>query len=153
MVVERGADLLPLALLTATLRDWLAICQRRVPVVYHGLSRRTGQSEGEGCPTPSPGVSMPAVTTRLERTKHDMRNGRKTGCPVSGTQDLSIACGLIKDRVEIPGCNVESTTFFAFHSSGVIEGTRPCLYAETSAFACSRPAFETSSVLRNVALA
>lgn len=26
---------------------------------------------------------MPAVTTRLERTKHDMRKGRKTGSPVS----------------------------------------------------------------------
>lgn len=31
-----------------------------------------------------PGVSMPAVTTRLEITKHDMRKGRKTGSPVSG---------------------------------------------------------------------
>ncbi len=30
-----------------------------------------------------PGVSIPAVTTRLEMTKHDMRNGRKTGSPVS----------------------------------------------------------------------
>ena len=26
-----------------------------------------------------PGVSMPAVTTRLEMTKQDMRKGRKTG--------------------------------------------------------------------------
>lgn len=30
------------------------------------------------------GVSMPAVTTRLEMTKQDMRKGRKTGWPVSG---------------------------------------------------------------------
>jgi hypothetical protein len=29
------------------------------------------------------GVSMPAVTTRLEMTKQDMRKGRKTGWPVS----------------------------------------------------------------------
>jgi hypothetical protein len=29
------------------------------------------------------GVSMPAVTTRLEITKHDIRKGRKTGRPVS----------------------------------------------------------------------
>lgn len=29
------------------------------------------------------GVSMPAVTTRLVRTKQDIRHGRKTGCPVS----------------------------------------------------------------------
>jgi len=27
---------------------------------------------------------MPAVTTRLEITKQDMRKGRKTGSPVSG---------------------------------------------------------------------
>ncbi len=33
--------------------------------------------------TPSPGVSMPAVTTRLDSTKHDMRNGSITGSPVS----------------------------------------------------------------------
>lgn len=31
---ESGVDLLALALLMATLSDWLAICQRRVPVVY-----------------------------------------------------------------------------------------------------------------------
>ena len=30
-------------------------------------------------------MSMPAVTTRLDRTKHDIRNGRKTGSPVSVT--------------------------------------------------------------------
>lgn len=29
------------------------------------------------------GVSMPAVTIRLERTKEDMRKGRRTGWPVS----------------------------------------------------------------------
>ena len=26
---------------------------------------------------------MPAVTIKFEMTKQDMRNGRKTGCPVS----------------------------------------------------------------------
>jgi hypothetical protein len=63
--VDRGVDLLALALLMPTLRDWFVICQRRVPVV-----RR-------------PGVSMPAVTMRLQITKQDMRKGRKTGWPVS----------------------------------------------------------------------
>lgn len=33
--------------------------------------------------TVRPGVSIPAVTTRLERTKQDMRKGRRTGLPVS----------------------------------------------------------------------
>jgi len=32
------------------------------------------------------GVSMPAVTTRLEVTKQDMRKGRRTGWPVSGAR-------------------------------------------------------------------
>jgi len=35
--VERGVDLLALALLMATLRDWLVICQRSVPVVWVSL--------------------------------------------------------------------------------------------------------------------
>ena len=34
MEVERGVDLLALAELMATLRDWFVICQRRVPVVW-----------------------------------------------------------------------------------------------------------------------
>ncbi len=36
--MERGVDLLELALLMATLSDWLAICHRRVPVVYQLVS-------------------------------------------------------------------------------------------------------------------
>ena len=54
------------------------------------------------------GVSMPAVTTRLEMTKQDMRKGRNTGWPVSG-------------------CSVESTIFFACQISGVMVGVRPVL--------------------------
>lgn len=37
MDVERGVDLLALALLIATFRDWLVICQRSVPVVCFSL--------------------------------------------------------------------------------------------------------------------
>lgn len=36
----RGVDLLALEELMATLSDWLAICQRRVPVVYMSHSIR-----------------------------------------------------------------------------------------------------------------
>jgi len=50
----------------ATFNDWLVICHARVPVVERL------------------GVSMPAVTTKLESTKADMRKGRRTGRPVSG---------------------------------------------------------------------
>src|SRR5436305_9374290 len=50
-------------------------------------------------------------------------------------------------RTPLPGCKVESTTFFADHSSGVIERIWPCLYDAMSFFAFSRPAAETSSVL------
>src|ERR1700750_2643237 len=63
--VDNGWDLLALEVLMATLRDWLAICQNSVPRVLRL------------------GVSMPAVTTRLDRTKADMRKGRKTASPVS----------------------------------------------------------------------
>jgi len=42
---------------------------------------------------------------------------------------------------------VESIIFFAFHSSGVISGIFPVLYAVTSFFAFSRPAEEVRSVL------
>jgi hypothetical protein len=73
---------------------------------------------------------MPAVTTRLDRTKQDMRKGRKTGSPVSG-------------------CSVESTIFLARHSSGVIDCIWPCLYATRRLFACSRPALPTKSVLEH----
>jgi hypothetical protein len=51
--------------LMATFSDWLATCQPAVPAV------------------PRPGVSMPAVTTRFEKMKADMRKGRRTGSPVS----------------------------------------------------------------------
>lgn len=88
--MERGVDLLALALLMATLRDWLVICQKRMPrvcslrwfshccFVWGG----EGVKGGDGC-TFKPGESMPAVTTRFEMTKQDMRKGRKTGWPVS----------------------------------------------------------------------
>lgn len=79
--VERGVDLLALALLMPTLRDWLVICQRSVPVVCDRSARLWRGFEGS-C-TWRPGVSIPAVTMRLEMTKQDMRKGRKTGCPVS----------------------------------------------------------------------
>jgi hypothetical protein len=35
---DSGVDLLAFALLIATLRDWLVICQRSVPVVCHRFS-------------------------------------------------------------------------------------------------------------------
>ena len=79
--VERGVDLLALALLMPTLRDWLVICHRSVPVVCDRSA--VFWDETEGSCTWRPGVSIPAVTMRLEMTKQDMRKGRKTDCPVS----------------------------------------------------------------------
>ena len=60
-----GVLLLALALLIATFRLWFVHCHAIVPVVERL------------------GVSMPAVTMRLDSTKADMRNGRTTGWPVS----------------------------------------------------------------------
>lgn len=56
------------------------ICQRSVPVVYNIISISWTKGVRH---TPSPGVSIPAVTTRFDKTKQDIRKGRKTGCPVS----------------------------------------------------------------------
>src|SRR5690242_2624465 len=51
--------------------------------------------------------------------------------------------------LRVPGCIVESMTFFAFHSSGVISCIFPVLYAVTICFASSRPAEEVNRVLRS----
>lgn len=68
-----------------------------------------------------PGVSMPAVTTRLDRTKQDMRKGRRTGSPVSENSGVSPCHAPPHTHaIYIPGCSVESTIFLACHSSGVI---------------------------------
>ena len=88
-----GVDLFALALLMATLRDWLVICQRSVPVVYGELVRADSVRMRGKC-TWRPGVSMPAVTIRLEMTKHDIRNGRNTGSPVS-IVEMSAANGSV----------------------------------------------------------
>jgi hypothetical protein len=84
--VDRGVDLLALALLMPTLRDWFVICQRRVPAV-----RRLG-------------VSMPAVTMRLQMTKQDMRKGRKTGWPVSA--NLSAVSQVWKETKALIGADL-----------------------------------------------
>ena len=84
-----GVDLLAFALLMATLRDWFVICQSRVPTVFGPLVSRSARGGLVSFLTPRPGVSIPAVTTRLDMTKQDIRNGRKTGSPVStGGQEM-----------------------------------------------------------------
>ena len=118
---------------------------------------------------------MPAVTTRFDSTKHDMRKGRKTGFPVSaftgkrGHKDskravlspsfsltpfsLSLSLSLSNQAGDhgmlctVPGCKVESTSFLARHSSGVIEGISPALYCASSDVASSRVARRTKRVL------
>ena len=77
-------------------------------------------------------------------TKQDIRKGRKTGCPVSG---IISPRRCFTPPAIIPGCSVESTTFFACHICGVIDFASPCLYEETSFFAFSRPDAETKRVL------
>jgi hypothetical protein len=102
------------------------ICHPSVPAVCYALASRPFVCSKSH--TPNPGVSIPAVTTKFDSTKHDMRNGMKTGSPVSG-------------------CSVESIVFFACHSSGLISLTFPILYAVTSCFAFSRPAADVNNVL------
>jgi hypothetical protein len=91
------------------------------------------------------GVSMPPVTIKLDSTKADMRKGRRTGSPVSC---LLSACYSLPSRpMRVPGCIVESITFFALHSSGVISWILPVLYAVTSCLAFSRPVEDVNRVL------
>lgn len=81
-----------------------------------------------------------------------MRKGRKTGSPVSVRITISIFMPLHAiHRTNVPGCSVESTTFFARHNSAFIDETSLCLYEEIRRFACSSPAEETSSILRALA--
>ena len=60
---------------------------------------------------------------------------------------LSVLPWLLHGYEGIPGWRVESTAFFACHSSGVIEGIFPCLYCVTRVLACSRAVLDMNSVL------
>jgi len=88
---------------------------------------------------------MPPVTTKLDSTKQDMRNGMKTGWPVSARDQYSLC--VFPARNVVPGCSVESIVFFASHRSGVMSRILPVLYAVTSCFAFSRPAADVNNVL------
>jgi len=113
--------------------------------------------------TPRPGVNIPAVTTKFVRTKADILKGKNTASPLSKRHyilvldtkyiHLSQRIHIIiqaNERKPIPGCKVESITFFALHSSGFISLISFCLYLVTSCFACSRADDETKSVLRKI---
>ena len=70
---------------------------------------------------------MPAETTRLAMTKQDMRKGRKTGSPVSRRVVSSLQESLLRMKIKVPGCSVESTIFFAFHNCSFMCATVPDL--------------------------
>lgn len=99
---------------------------------------------------------MPAVTTKLDSTKHDMRKGKRTGLPVS-VSELSVSSACVfhpDDRIVVfsccalvPGCSVESTIFLACHSSGVMLLISPFLYLTSRSFALSRPVLPAKRVL------
>lgn len=77
-----------------------------------------------------------------------MRNGKKTGSPLSATvNNRFIHIYSISWGRGVPGWIVESTTFFARHSSGVMLGIWLCLYEVMSLFAFSRPVDETNIIL------
>lgn len=149
--VGSGIDLFAFEKLIPTLSDWFVICHPSVPAVCCALACYPVAGDDLNMRTPRPGVSMPAVTTKLERTKQDMRKGRKTGCPVS-CRYQRIVSNLLYDSA-VPGCSVESIVFFASHSSGDMSRIFPVLYAVTSCFAFSRPAADVNSVLESALLA
>jgi hypothetical protein len=142
--VESGIDLFAFEKLTPTLTDWFVTCHPSVPAVCYG--QHIGLPILRVLHTERPGVSMPAVTTRFVRTKHDMRKGRRTGSPVSSVPSATCSHYAIA-LVAVPGCIVESMILFALHNAGVICCIVPALYAVTSVFASSRPAEDVNSVL------
>lgn len=78
-----------------------------------------------------------------------MRNGKKTGSPVSAVIFVSDQSPLFSQLAQhIPGCRVASTIFFALHRSGVMKGILFCLYWAITPLACSKPAGPVSSVLK-----
>jgi hypothetical protein len=83
--VESGIDLFALEKLIPTLTDWFVTCHPSVPAVCTQSVLSLYLSIEPLVRTPRPGVSIPAVTTKLVKTKLDMRKGRKTGLPVSCT--------------------------------------------------------------------
>jgi hypothetical protein len=104
-------------------------------------------------------VSIPAVTTKLDSTKQDMRKGKRTGLPVSISK-LSVRNAAfhpmgrnlapiadVSRAVLVPGCNVESTIFLACQSSGVMLLISPFLYLTSKSFALSSPALPAKRVL------
>src|SRR5438046_5855308 len=62
-------------------------------------------------------------------------------------QDIANEYLKFLENGNVPGCNVESTTFFAYHSSGVIVEMSLFLYDEMRLLAFSNPDAETNSVL------
>ena len=138
-------DLLALAELMATLRDWFVICQSSVPVVYVQIY------------LVAVGIHVTEKTNLETGCQHagcDYQVGYHEAGHAEGKEDwLSSVChnqpcNCSMMLAVVPGCSVESTTFFACHISGVIDLISPCLYDETSFFAFSRPALETTRVLR-----
>lgn len=73
-------------MLKAAFNSLLAIFQNKFPAV------------------PNPGVGIPAVTTKLEKTQELVRKGKKTVLPVSGRK-------------------AESRILLDYHNSGVMEGS------------------------------
>lgn len=89
-------------------------------------------------------MSIPAVTTKFDITKQDMRNGKRTGSPVS--VECQSPHGFTAAE-SAPGWSVESTNFLACHNSGVIDLICPCLYDVIRFFASSSLALDTKRVL------
>ena len=62
-------------------------------------------------------------------------------------QDIANEYLKFLENGNVPGCNVESTTFFACQSSGVIVEMPPFLYDAMRLLAFSNPEADTNSVL------
>lgn len=88
--------------------------------------------------TPNPGESIPAVTTKLERTKLDIRNGRKTGSPVSNKMSLRLHdTSPLPTNLGVESNRQSSSPSRAPHSSP--PPCPPCIQQSKTSHAPSRP--------------
>lgn len=140
-----------LAWLMATLRDWLATCQAIVPVACISVRNLELQSRTFSEKDLHRDLGSACLLSQPSWTGHRPTCGKggRLACPcLRGAINIIFQDLAQPSFGRIPGCNVESTIFFARHSAGVISLTWPVLYDVMACLACSRPVEPTSNILQ-----
>lgn len=131
----------------ATLSDWLATCQPSVPAVCCLLACRPPSLWRAAYREVGRKHAARDDQVRKDERRHAERQENRLASILSA---ISLPFCASNAPLRVPGCIVESMTFFAFHSSGVISWILPVLYAVTICLAFSSPADEVNRVLHSV---